>query len=63
MSRQSVTEEMVKNNNLVCVTNCETGDKMRFLVKGFNNPFYGHAIGHRVTVGSSRYLIDGIINH
>lgn len=61
MSTQSVSEVMVRNNNLVCVTDCETGDKMKFLVKGFNSPFYGHAIGHRVQVGVSSYLIDGVI--
>ena len=60
MSAQS-TEEMVKNNNLVYVTDCETGDKMKFLVKGFNNPFYGKVIGNNVTVGSDRYVIEGII--
>jgi hypothetical protein len=60
MSAQS-TEEMVKNNNLVYVTDCETGDKMKFLVKGFNNPFYGKMIGNNVTVGSDRYVIEGII--
>lgn len=61
MSAQS-TEEMVKNNNLVYVTDCETGDKMKFLVKGFNNPFYGKMIGNDVTVGSDRYVIEGIIS-
>jgi len=61
MSAQS-TEEMVKNNNLVYVTDCETGDKMKFLVKGFNNPFYGKMIGNNVTVGSDRYVIEGIIS-
>ena len=61
MSAQS-TEEMVKNNNLVYVTDCETGDKMKFLVKGFNNPFYGKMIGNDVTVGSDRYVIEEIIS-
>jgi hypothetical protein len=62
MSRQSVIEEKVKNNNLVCVTDCETGDKRKFLVKGFNNPFYGKMIGNSVTVGAYRYVIEGIIS-
>ncbi len=62
MSAQSTVEEMVKNNNLVYVTDCETGDKMKFLVKGFNNPFYGKMIGNSVTVGSYRYVIEGIIS-
>lgn len=63
MNTQSVKEEMVRNNNLVCVTDCETGDRRKFLVKGFNNPFYGHEIGNRVRVGMNNYLIDGIIAH